>query len=247
MPVIKLSIKDLHLEKSGHQILRGLTLDINESEILTIIGKSGSGKSSFLRCLNRLDEPTSGEIYYNQQEIRTIPVTQLRSRIGMVFQKPVPLDGTVAENIAYGPALNQRYLSPQQIQELLISVHLTPDFSNRPANELSGGQEQRLCIARALANQPDILLLDEPTSALDPIATRQIENTLLELKQSLSLTMLWVSHSIDQIRRVADRVLLIDEGRCLRLGTCDEILNPENGDALALAFERGEPQTEGVS
>jgi putative ABC transport system ATP-binding protein len=158
----------------------------------------------------------------------------------MIFQKATPFDGTVAENIAYGPALCGQSLPRKRILELMELASLEPGLVDKNAHELSGGQEQRLAIARALANQPDVLLLDEPTSALDPIATRNIEESLLHLRRQLGLTLVWVSHAIEQARRIADRVLLLSNGRVVRVDGVSAMLDPESGDERALAFAAGE-------
>ena len=236
-----IEVRHLSLERGGQPVLHDINLTVHEGEILMLIGPSGSGKSSLLRCLNRLEEPPQGCVCLRGTDVTTIPVTELRRKVGMVFQKTAAFEGTVAENIAYGPALCNETLSREEIVELLNLAALDPNMIDRPARELSGGQEQRLAIARALANRPDVLLLDEPTSSLDPVATKQIEESLLALRERLGLTMVWVSHAAEQARRVGDRVLFLDEGRAVRLGTVDEILDEAHGDARVRAFMNGEP------
>lgn len=237
MPVIE--VRHLSLSRGGREVLHGISFDADANETLVLIGPSGSGKSSLLRCLNRLEEPAPGTVFLNGEDITTLPVTELRRRVGMVFQIPGMFPGTVADNVRYGPALRGESLSAEQIATLLETVTLDPALASRPADQLSGGQAQRVAIARALANKSQVLLLDEPTSALDPIATRAVEETLLSLRERLGLCLIWVSHQVEQARRVGDRALLLDAGRVLKIDRVDRMLDPEHGDRLALAFERG--------
>jgi ABC-type phosphate transport system ATPase subunit len=237
---VTLTVNDLCFRHHETVILDGVSFDASQREILVIIGPSGSGKSSLLRCLNRLYQPYSGVIALNDIPIDDIPIIELRRRIGMIFQKAVAFDGTVAENIAYGPALRGEVLSHERIADLMRMASLEIEFIDRNAHELSGGQEQRLAIARALANNPEVLLLDEPTSALDPIATRHVEESLDSLRDQLGLTMIWVSHSIEQARRIADRVLLLDAGQVIRIDEVNVMLDPQLGDPRALAFAGGD-------
>ena len=167
-------------------------------------------------------------------------MTELRRHVGMMFQKTAAFDGTVADNIAFGARLHGETISRGAILELMAQVSLETELVDKPATELSGGQEQRLAIARALALNPSLLLLDEPTSSLDPIATNHVEDSLMKLRENSNLTMFWVSHSIEQARRVGSRVLLLDDGRVIREGTVSAMLDPESGDQRALAFAEGD-------
>ncbi len=233
-------IRDLHLERGGQPVLRGVSLRVEPGETFVIVGPSGSGKSSLLRCINRLQEPAPGTVFVQGEDITTLDVITLRRRVGMVFQQPAMFPGTVAENVSFGPSLRGEPLSADRVRELLDMVTLDAGIAEKPARELSGGQAQRVAIARALANEPDILLLDEPTSALDPIATHAIEDTICHLRQQLGITVLWVSHLVEQAQRVGDRVLLLDEGRALLTGRVEEVFDAENGDPRALAFAAGD-------
>lgn len=235
-------IQGITLERGMQAILSDVSLTVRQGEVLVIIGPSGSGKSSLLRCLNRLEAIDGGSIRYNGQDIHELPILELRRRVGMVFQKTAVFEGTVADNIAYGPNLRKEQLGDDVIVELMTMVSLDDSLRDRDASELSGGQEQRLSIARALANQPTVLLLDEPTSALDPVVIHHLEEILLKLKAETGLTLIWVSHDVEQARRVADRVLMLAEGRVVRVDDVDAMLDPENGDPRVLAFARGEEQ-----
>ncbi len=234
-------VRHLSLSRGGSPVLRDVSLAIEKGEVFMLIGPSGSGKSSLLRCLNRLEEPPPGSVFFNGTDITTRPVTEIRCRVGMVFQQAAMFPGTVGDNVAYGPAMRGETLPPERVRELLDMVALDdPGIAEKSAAELSGGQAQRVTIARALANDPAVLLLDEPTSALDPIATGAIEETLLGLRDRIGLTLVWVSHLVDQARRVGDRVLLLNEGRVVRIASAGEMLDPELGDERALAFANGD-------
>jgi len=236
----EISIQNVTLTRGKQVVLRDVSVDVADGDLLVIIGPSGSGKSSLLRAINRLNEIDSGTILFDGQPIHAMPVTELRCKVGMMFQKTSPFDGTVADNIAFGASLAGETLSRQRILELMALASLEAEFIDRPANELSGGQEQRLGIARALALNPSVLLLDEPTSALDPIATHHVEESLLKLRATIHLTMIWVSHSIEQARRIGSRVLLLDEGCVVREDSVSAMLDPKTGDKRALAFAEGD-------
>ncbi len=237
MPIIQ--VHHLFLRRKGIAVLHDISFDVDPGETLIIIGPSGSGKSSLLRCLNRLNDWEKGTIMLNGVDTKTLPVIDLRCKVGMIFQKVAPFEGTVRDNIAYGPRIRGQSLSEDRVLELLELASLEVGLIHKDAHALSGGQEQRLAIARALANEPDVLLLDEPTSSLDPIATRHVEESMHRLKSQLGLTQVWVSHTIEQARRVADRVLLLDAGRVIRVDSVDAMLDPETGDKRALAFASG--------
>jgi putative ABC transport system ATP-binding protein len=232
-------VDNLSLRRGDASVLQEVSFTVIPGETLTIIGPSGAGKSSLLRCLNRLQEPHAGQILFHGQDIRALDVTELRCRVGFVFQKTAVFAGSVADNIAFGPMLKNQTLSRERLRTLMKMVALDDAFLDKDAGELSGGQEQRMAIARALANEPEVILLDEPTSALDPIATHQVEDTLQALRRDLNLTLIWVSHAVEQARRVSDRVLLLDEGRVVRIDTVEAVLDPKTGDRRALAFADG--------
>ncbi len=234
-----IDVRDLSLDRNGQAVLHGVSLGVQAGEILVVMGPSGSGKSSLLRCLNRLEEPAPGRVFLRERDVTDLPVVELRHRVGMIFQKTTPFPGTVADNVAYGPCLHGQTLPRARIVELLEAAALDAALADKPAGALSGGQEQRLAIARALANEPEVLLLDEPTSALDPVATHRVEETLLALRARLNLTMVWVSHTADQARRVGDRLILLEAGRITREGTAAVLLDREAGDPLVLAFAAG--------
>lgn len=234
-----LDIRAISLRRGDQDVLQDVSVGVRRGESLVIIGPSGSGKSSLLRCLNRLEDIHHGQILLGGTDIATLPVLELRRRVGMVFQKAAAFDGTVGDNIAYGPRLQGKTLTRDEILAIMQRAALEADLIDRNAHDLSGGQEQRLALGRALANQPDVLLLDEATSALDPVATHKIERALDTCRRENGLTLIWVSHSMEQAARVADRILLLEDGRVTRLADAADLLDKENGDARTLAFAHG--------
>ncbi|XP_057540061.1 ABC transporter I family member 17-like isoform X1 [Amaranthus tricolor] len=210
---IKLEIKQLRkLSDKGVCILDGVDLRIPRGKIVGIIGPSGSGKSTVLKALNRLWEPPTGSVYLDGRDVCDIDVLSVRRRVGMLFQLPALFQGTVADNVRYGPKLKGKKLSDEQVQRLLSIADLDHTFIDKNWNELSVGQQQRVALARTLANEPEVLLLDEPTSALDPISTQNIEDALVKLKTTKGMTVIMVSHSVRQVQRVADIVCLLVNG-----------------------------------
>jgi ABC-type proline/glycine betaine transport system ATPase subunit len=221
-------VQNLSLERNGRPVLRNVNMEVAAGEIVCLLGPSGSGKSSLLRCLNRLTEPPPNTIFLDGQDITAIDVIALRCRLGMVFQKPALFPGTVADNIAYGPQLDGRTPTGDDIADLLALADMPSDFAHRPISELSSGEAQRVSIARTLANHPDSLLLDEPTSALDPAARRHVRETIGKLRLELGLTVIWVTHYIDEVLEVADRVYLLLDGCIADEGDPGHLLGPDS-------------------
>ncbi|WOK96325.1 protein STAR1 [Canna indica] len=218
----KIRVRDLtrQSETTGEAILTKVSLEVPEGVILGIIGPSGSGKSTLLRSLNRLWEPPSSSVFLDGDDICKLDVLSLRRRVGMLFQMPALFDGTVADNVRFGPQLKGKKLSEEEVKKLLSLADLDPSFASKTASELSVGQAQRVALARTLANDPEVLLLDEPTSALDPISTQNIEEAIVRLKKSRRMTTVMVSHSVKQIQRIADLVCLLVAGEVV------EVLEP---------------------
>lgn len=209
---------------AGKRLVDDASLAVREGETLVIVGPSGSGKSSFLRLINRLDEPTAGTVYVDGRNYREIPPNELRRHVGMVMQAPNLFPGTVADNVRYGPLIHGEQLSGNTVDSLLASVEL-PGYANRAVGSLSGGEAQRVSLARTLANRPGVLLLDEPTSALDDATKQEVESVVFEIVRAQSLTCLFVTHDMEQARRVADRIVRMDAGRISRIGAVEEVLD----------------------
>ncbi|KAI3425669.1 ABC transporter domain-containing protein [Psidium guajava] len=211
------------ISDDGGPILSGINLEIPQGKVVGIIGPSGSGKSTLLRALNRLWEPPSGSVFLDGEDIKNLDVLSLRRKVGMLFQLPVMFEGTVADNVRYGPQLRGKKLSDGEVYKLLKLADLDSSLFSRGGSELSVGQAQRVALARTLANEPEVLLLDEPTSALDPISTQNIEDVIVKLKNTRGLTTIMVSHSIKQIQRIADIVCLLVSGELVEVLTPDRL------------------------
>jgi len=218
-------------------ILDDVSLAVPAGRFFTILGPSGSGKSTLLRCLNRLIEPTAGTVLLDGTPAADLPVQTLRRRVGMVFQTPALFEGTVLDNVLYGPRLRREQLDGSFADELLARVGLPQAFAAKPVGELSGGEAQRASLARALANRPEVLLLDEPTASLDPTASAQVERLLGQLAATGDLTFVFVTHNLDQARRVGHRGLLLVAGRVIEEGPLAEILADPGTDVMRLFIE----------
>ncbi|PYX41329.1 MAG: choline transporter, partial [Acidobacteria bacterium] len=177
----------------GKLLVDGATFEVRKGETLAIVGPSGSGKSSLLRLMNRLDEPTSGTVYLDGVDYRQIAPRELRRRVGMVLQRPFLFAGSVADNLQFGPRQRGEELSPAAVEELLSGVGLA-SFAARDVSNLSGGEAQRVSFARALANSPEALLLDEPTSALDDAAKRDVETLIQKIGRERDIACILVTH-----------------------------------------------------
>lgn len=204
-------------------LLRNISFAVDAAEVLAVVGPSGAGKSSLLRLLNRLDEPSQGTVFLHGRDYREMPVQRLRRTIGMVGQRAFLFPENVVTNIAYGPAQQGRAIAREQIEEMLAHVGLR-GYVDRDVRTLSGGEAQRVAITRALANDPEILLLDEPTSALDEAARDDVQQLLSSLIRERRLTCIWVTHSPEQARAMADRVLALRAGEIEAIGTPTEVL-----------------------
>lgn len=212
--------------KGDKLVVNDVSLAVRRGETLAITGPSGSGKSSLLRLLNRLDEPSGGTVFLDGKDYKTLPPRDLRRRVGMVMQSASLFPGTVADNIAFGPQSRGEKVDPQHIAELLEKVQL-PGYEQRDISTLSGGEAQRVSLARTLMNEPEILLLDEPTSALDETTRKEIENLLKSVMDARQLTNIIVTHDMEQAARLANRVAVIEAGKLVRLGPVNEVLHHE--------------------
>ena len=233
---IVLSARELDFYYGSVQALRRISLDIPLRRITALIGPSGCGKSTFLRCLNRMNDlipgaRAEGSLTFHGQEIygRRQDVTELRRRIGMVFQKPNLFPMSIYDNVAYGPRLHgvrSRSALDGTVERSLRAAAIWEEVEHRlrrPALGLSGGQQQRLCIARALAVEPEVLLLDESTSALDPISTARIEELLGELKSRYTIVL--VTHNMQQAARISDRTAFFLDGELVEQGPTDRVFS----------------------
>jgi putative ABC transport system ATP-binding protein len=203
------ALENVTLARAGRTVLSDLKLSLTESTT-ALVGPSGAGKSTLLRLLNRLADPDAGTITYRGRDVRAYDVLELRREVALVPQLPALLPGTVADNIAYGPGLAGRTCD---VDEACLLAGLDRSFAQRPAGQLSVGEQQRVMLARALALKPAVLLLDEPTAALDQQTRDAVERTLTELRTRLSVSLVIVTHDPSQARRLSDRIIQLHNGR----------------------------------
>ena len=226
-------VKDLHKSFNGREVLKGIDEEIQDGEVVVVIGPSGSGNSTFLRCINLLEKPESGEIWIDDTQINAhkVNVNQIRQKMGMVFQHFNLFPHlTVKKNITLAP-VKLKKMTPEEADakamELLKIVGLE-DKADAYPKQLSGGQQQRIAIARSLAMEPEIMLFDEPTSALDPEMVGEVLEVMKRLAKS-GMTMVVVTHEMGFAREVGSRILFMDEGIILEQGTPKEIFdNPQS-------------------
>jgi ABC-type methionine transport system ATPase subunit len=228
---LEVRILDLRYAVGGVEILKGVNACFPEGEITCVVGPSGAGKSTLLRAVNRLIEPTAGEVYLDGSPTSGMDPLLLRRRVGMVFQLPALFGASVEGAILYGARLAGK---DSDAERLLEMVGLDPLYGKKDPQTLSVGQQQRVSIARALALEPEVLLMDEPTSALDEAARRTIEDLIRELNARLEFTIVLVSHALDQVERVADRVVLLATGRREGEWSKEEFFSGECGERARL-------------
>lgn len=232
-----ISVKDLNVSYDGHKALQNITVDIPDRQITAIIGPSGCGKTTLLKCFNRLIElndevKISGRVMVDAIDIyndKSVDPTFIRRKMGLLSQRPFPLPMSIYDNVAYGPkiynGLDKAKLD-ETVEKYLKMVGLWDEVKLRlksPATKLSAGQQQRLCLARGLAVEPEVLLADEPTSALDPVSAQHFERTLLELKREYTVVL--VTHVLRQARRLADYIMFLYMGELIEHGPADMVLN----------------------
>ena len=238
LPWPQFTVADLNFYYGSHQALKGINLIVPNKRVMAFIGPSGCGKTTLLRTLNRMYETVpgtrvEGSIRLGDRDLFSFPATRLRRVVGMVFQKPSPFPKSIFDNVAYGlrldPSIRRNEIA-DRVEKSLRRAALwdeVKDKLHQSANGISGGQQQRLCIARALAVEPEVLLLDEPCSALDPISTAKIEDLLFEIKNLCTIVI--VTHNMLQAARVADYVGFFLNGELIELNRAKQIFqNPEN-------------------
>jgi putative ABC transport system ATP-binding protein len=221
---LTLETRNLSRAVGDKVVVDDVTVQVLSGEVLAVVGPSGAGKSSFLRLINRLDEPSRGTVLLDGRDYRAIVPRELRRRVGMVMQMAYLLPGTVAANVAFGPRQFGETLAEDQIAALLQRVGL-PGYQDRDVSNLSGGEAQRVSLARTLANAPDALLLDEPTSALDEVSRRGVEELVLGIVNERRIACVIVTHDMAQAARIATRVMVMKAGQLVTIGPTGKVLN----------------------
>jgi phospholipid/cholesterol/gamma-HCH transport system ATP-binding protein len=229
-----IAVNNVHVRYGDREILHGLTFEVRQRETTVVIGGSGSGKSTLLRTMVGLERPSSGEVRINGVDIATAPSTELdaiRKRIGLAFQGGALIGSmSVGENIAL-PLLEHTSLDPTTI-EVMVRIKLEQvglsGFENYRPSQLSGGMKKRAAFARAIAMDPEILFFDEPSAGLDPITAAGIDDLILNLKKAYSMSMVVVTHELASAFLIADRIIVIDRGQILAMGSAEEVRNSQH-------------------
>jgi putative ABC transport system ATP-binding protein len=215
---IAFSLRGVEQERAGRRTLCGVDLDLPAREVVALVGPSGAGKTSLLRLLNRLDDPTQGSLEFRDAPIAAVPIRELRRRVAFVFQAPVMFPGTVAANLEAARTLGATNGRSIIVPDALRFAGLDESFLNREADRLSGGEKQRVSIARALTTSPEVLLLDEPTSALDPEVAEQLMITIRRLVEETAVSIVMVTHRLAEARSASTHTALLEAGRVVESG-----------------------------
>lgn len=235
-------IENIAFKIGETNILNQITVDIDSSDITGIIGPSGAGKSTFLRLLNKLISPSEGTIFFKNQDTKEISSQKIRKEIGLVQQQSFLFNGTVKENLLYGPKIWDIQYSDNDLIQLLQKVALGKEFLNRQVEGLSGGEQQRVSLARSLANKPNVLLLDEPTSSLDINSEEIIETTLKQLNRE-GIKIIIVIHSLEQTERLTQSILFLRKGKLIEKTSTDNFFSKYDINEIRSFFK--EKLTEG--
>jgi putative ABC transport system ATP-binding protein len=235
--VMEFKLKNVCQIKEGQTILDGIDLEIPAGKLTALIGPSGAGKTSLLRLLSRLDDPASGEIFYENLPITEFPVQQLRREVGFVFQSPVMFPGTVADNLKKTlefctPPMINRQSAESVISEMMTLAGIDAAFTDRDAAKLSLGQKQRVSIARALMTFPKVLLMDEPTSALDPQTADKLMESIRRLTRERKLTVLMITHRLSEARKMSDLTVFMEAGRIIEAGDTETIFERSENERV---------------
>ncbi|MCB2231649.1 phosphate ABC transporter ATP-binding protein [bacterium] len=216
------------IQTNGKQktIVNDVSFSFTCGTIYSIVGPSGAGKSSLLRLINRLDEPNTGDVIFNGADYRTYSPNELRRHIGYLFQTPYMFPGTIAENVRYAA----EDIDDNRVAELLEQVGLSSDMADSEVDNLSGGEKQRVALARLLATKPSVILLDEPTSSLDPTATKGIEKLVRRIAEDRCLIVIMVTHDPQQALRLEGETLLLVKGRLIEHGSSERVINDPQSD-----------------
>lgn len=233
-----IEFKEVNFHADGAHIIKNITGSFVKGKITTLVGPSGAGKSTLFRLCNGLISPSSGDIFINETHIDSYDPVNLRRKVGYALQDATMISGTVRDNLALPKTLSGQSLSEDEATELMQVVGLDADFSEKKAKDLSGGQRQKLSIARTLVNRPDILLLDEITSSLDRVSRQDIETLIQKINEKYNVTIVWITHNLVQARAIGDYSWVLMNGELKESGKSDFLNNPQNEDVKR--FIRGE-------
>jgi len=227
------SLSNIDLIAGGKTILSSITLNIPRGSFLSVLGPSGSGKTSLLRILNGLETPDTGSIQFQDKDLDEYDPIELRKKVGLVFQTPIMVPGTVKENLELPFRWNKKDAFPneKELLKILDQIGLPASMLNQDARDLSGGEKQRISLGRTLLNSPEVLLLDEPTASLDPGLASRIIKLISELHSSLDLTTILVSHQHHLARRVASDCVFLIENKIAEAGSIELLDNPKTDAA----------------
>ncbi len=214
------------LDISFKGVLKNITVEIPTHQITAIVGPSGAGKSTFLKHINRLISPTSGDILIDSQSIESVDISSLRKRVGLAFQSAPMFNGTIYDNLNIPMKIHKQQLDKDRAQSLLDKVDLSHLSIDQSIKNLSGGEKQKLAIARTLVLDPDILLLDEITSSLDVHSVQEIELLIQKLNQEDHKTILWITHNLQQAKRMSHYTIVMEDGEVVEAGPFDTLAHP---------------------
>ncbi|WP_164670188.1 phosphate ABC transporter ATP-binding protein [Virgibacillus doumboii] len=233
-----LQFNEVNYSAEGIHILKNITGSIPEGKITTLVGPSGAGKTTLFKLCNGLQSPDSGDIYIKNKHIDSYDPVELRRNVGIALQKATMIGGSVQKNLELPLKLQGQELSMERAKELLKVVGLDEDFLRRNTKDLSGGQQQKLSIARTLVNSPEVLLLDEITSSLDSVSRQDIEELIVEIKRKYGTTILWITHNLQQALTIGDYTWVMMDGEVVETGESELLRDPQNDRVKR--FVRGE-------
>ena len=225
---MSIKLKNITLAYEDNLVLKDITTEFLPKKIHVLLGPSGGGKSSLLRLLNALTDPNTGEISYNNLIYSDTHPKEIRKKIGMVFQKPALFDGTVYDNLIWSLKVRKLPIDKEKIETQLLQLDIPLDYLDKNIENLSVGEQQRICIARTLLANPDVILFDEPTSALDPQRAKKVLDLIKQINTHYEKTIVLVSHEVDTAIDVADTITFLHDGQLIFRGTKDEFLNSDN-------------------
>lgn len=235
-----IAFNQVHYSDGPTKIINGVTGSFSKGRITSIVGPSGAGKTTLFRLCNGLISPIQGNIFINGKDIQTYEPTELRRNVGLALQSATMVSGTVYNNLSLPRKLNDEQLTKEEATDLLESVNLDKNLLKRNVMDLSGGQRQKVSIARTLVNRPKILLLDEITSSLDRISKQEIEELIIKINKEFNVTIIWITHNLEQATQIGDHTWVMINGELLESGNSSLLLEPQNKQVRR--FVKGEFQ-----